>query len=360
MIRRSGLLIVATIAAALTFATAAAAATQTVYAGSPPGLQKLAGKLLGKRVQALGQDQPGINAFFNQSVTIHVGDSVKWTGLSSNFHTVDLPVKGGEDLPLIVGGAKVTGVNDSAGNPFWFNGVVPNLEFNTKLLGPIGGTTYNGSTRVDSGLAAGPHPSNTLKVKFTKAGVYKYFCDVHPGMIGYVVVRAKGKPVPTPKQNKATLRKAETKDILAAAKLLTAKQPADSVSLGESTPQGVELYAMFPSTLTVNAGTVVTFSMSAHTREVHTASFGPSDYLGMLAASVQSPAFDQQVFYPSDPGVIHLGPTSHGNGFANTGGLDRDPTTPLPASDKIDFTTPGTYHFECLIHPFMTGTIVVK
>jgi plastocyanin len=29
-------------------------------------------------------------------------------------------------------------------------------------------------------------------------------------------------------------------------------------------------------------------------------------------------------------------------------------------SSQIDFTTPGTYHFVCLIHPFMAGTIVVK
>ena len=55
-----------------------------------------------------------------------------------------------------------------------------------------------------------------------------------------------------------------------------------------------------------------------------------------------------------------LDPTSHGNGFANTGALDRDPTTRLPATERIDFTTPGTYHFQCLIHPFMHGTIVVE
>jgi plastocyanin len=29
-------------------------------------------------------------------------------------------------------------------------------------------------------------------------------------------------------------------------------------------------------------------------------------------------------------------------------------------SSQIDFTTPGRYHFVCLIHPFMAGTIVVK
>ena len=50
---------------------------------------------------------------------------------------------------------------------------------------------------------------------------------------------------------------------------------------------------------------------------------------------------------------------AHGNGFANIGGLDRDPTTPLPASGQIKFTTPGTYHYACLIHPFMHGTIIV-
>ena len=56
-----------------------------------------------------------------------------------------------------------------------------------------------------------------------------------------------------------------------------------------------------------------------------------------------------------------MSPTSHGDGFGNTGALDRDPGTPtIPASNKIDFTTPGTYHFQCLIHPFMHGTIVVK
>ena len=88
-------------------------------------------------------------------------------------------------------------------------------------------------------------------------------------MIGYVDVRAKGKPVPTHKQDAATLTKALTTDILAAEKLTHAKQPANHVSLGLSTSKGVELYAMFPSKLSVKAGTVVTFSMSPHSREVH-------------------------------------------------------------------------------------------
>jgi plastocyanin len=365
MHRRIGLsIVVVAFAAALIQVSAAAAATKVVYAGEPSSTKALAGKLLGKTVKTLAKDSPGINAFFNQTVTINQGDSVKWTGLAANFHTVDIPAKGGQDLPLIVPGPLVTGVNDFAGSPFWFNGHVPALGFNAKLLGPIGGSVYNGSSRIDSGLPVGPHSRNTLKVTFTKPGVYKYFCDVHAGMVGYVVVRAKGKPVPTPTQDAAALLKQQTTALLAAGKLTKVKQPPNHVSLGLSSPQGVELYSMFPSSLTVNAGTVVTFAMSADSREVHTATFGPASYLTPLSSAVGSPSgLAQAALYPSSPptaGPIQLGSTSHGNGFANTGGLDRDGTTPLPPSQQIDFTTPGVYHFICLIHPFMHGTIVVK
>ena len=324
----------------------------------------LAVKLLGKRVQALGKVNPEINAFSNQRVTIHQGDSVKWVGLATHFHTVDLPPKGGEDLPLIVPGATARGVKDAAGRPFWFNGHVPSLGFNPQLFMPSGGVTYSGASRIDSGLPVSAHPPNTFKVQFTKPGVYRYFCDIHVGMIGYVVVKPKSKPIPTARQDAAALTKHLTKDIRGAAKLLKIKQPKNHVSLGESNSQGVELLSMFPAQLSVKAGTVVSFSMSADSREVHTATFGPRSYLKMLSNAVGAPTPDAQVaLYPSSKpslGPIQLDATSHGNGFANTGGLDRDPTTPLQPSGRIDFTKPGTYHFQCLIHPFMHGTIIVK
>jgi plastocyanin len=352
--------VVCLMAAVLVLPSAASASTKTVYAGAPKALTvKLASKLLGKGVGPLVQKySPAFLAFFNPTVTINQGDSVKWVGLSTNFHTVDLPGARGHDLSLFAPGATVTGVNDFAGNPFWFDGVKPSAQTNPVLNSQSGGHVYNGSKRIDSGLGN----SNTLNVKFTKPGVYKYFCDIHPGMIGYVVVRAKRKQIPSAKQDAATLQKDITRDLLLVKKLTSTKVPANHVSAGAAAPDGVELFHFFPATLSVKAGTVVTFSVARGSRvEGHTASFGPAAYLTALSNSSSDAATQQTVFPSSNPalGPIQVSPTSHGNGFANTGLLINEPTSSFPKSEKIDFTTPGTYHFECLIHPFMTGTIIV-
>ncbi|MDQ6835912.1 MAG: hypothetical protein M3016_06955, partial [Actinomycetota bacterium] len=193
------------------------------------------------------------------------------------------------------------------------------------------------------------------------AGTYKFFCDIHAGMVGYITVRSKGHSIPTAKQDAAARKRQAIGDIKAAKKVAKAKQPKDTVSLGESTPGGVELFAMFPTSLTVQHGTVVTFRMSAHSRETHTASFGPKAYLMPLANSFRKPVFSAIATYPSDKSQpLTLSPSSHGNGFANLGVLDRDSSTPVLPSGKIVFTKPGTYHFVCLIHPEMRGTIIVK
>lgn len=343
--------------AVLALPAVAAAKTKVVYAGGPDDFQsKLGAKYAGEAAD-----------FMIERVTINVGDSVVWNGkaLADGFHTVDIPALHGSDVPLILpsGGMVPNTVVDAAGNPFWFDGNVPNLGINPLLFGASGGRSYNGSSRVDSGVPIGPKPVN-FKVEFTKAGTYEYFCDVHPGMHGWVIVRAKGKHVPSAKVDAATL-KAEEKHYLAEAKGAShTKVHGAKIQLGAATPDGLQILAFFPAKLDVKAGTVVSFMMAKHSREVHTASFGPKDYL-----QAQSNAFIGQTgginpiaAFPSDPpGSITLTPTSHGNGFANTGVLDQDATTvTIPPSGKIDFTTPGTYHFICLIHSFMHGTVVVK
>jgi len=338
----------------------ASAGTKVVFAGPPPVTNQIAGKLLAAAKlnpkSFVKKYQPDFNDFFLHRVTINAGDTVSFQ--IEGFHTVDLPGSSGADVPFIVPGPTVHGVKDAAGNPFWFNGKVPSLGLNPALFAPSTATTYDGTARVDSGLPLGP--PKPFNVQFTKPGVYKFFCDVHYGMVGYVVVKPTGQSIPTVGQDTAALTKQVTGDVKTAVRISRNKPPAHTVDLGQSAADGVELYAMFPSSLTVKAGTRVTFSMSSDTRETHTATFGPKSYLNPLAKSFNSPVFSPIATYPSSPSSIVLTPASHGNGFANTGALDRDSGTPLPASRNIDFKTPGVYHYQCLIHPFMHGTIVVK
>jgi len=343
----------------------AQAKTVTVYTGPPPNAQKLVPPSARLSASFKAKYNPDVNAFFPQKVTIHVGDTVSFIrGMMP--HTIDIPPVGGQDLPFLVAGAPASGVNDAAGKPFWFNGKVPSLSLNPALFAPTRSlVTYDGTRRVDSGFYTGNGSAPVFNVKFTKAGVYEVFCDVHYQMTGTVVVLPKSKPVPSAARAKAALAAqvlADLKALKAAAKI---KPAANSVSVGSAGPGGSELFAMFPATLHVKAGTVVTFSVSPDTREVHTVTFGPTAaYLTKLANGLLiDPQLTQQDLYPSDNpalGPITLSPTSHGNGFANAGGLDRDPTTPFPASGKIMFTTPGTYHYICTIHPFMQGTIIVS
>ncbi len=330
----------------------AAARSQVVYAGGQPSFQaKLAKKYpYGEALQ-----------FFPSTVTVHVGDTVAWQGMSINFHTIDIPARRGAPLPFIASTGKlVSGAVDAAGSPFWFNGKLPQLGFNPALLGPSGGHVYTGAARVDSGLPGGPPAP--FKVKFTKAGRYAYFCDIHPGMHGLVTVLPKRKSIPTAAQNAAAVAKQQAADTAIAKRLSKTKISGNRVSLGAASHQ-VEVLRMFQGVVQVPVGTTVTFAMPTTSGETHTASFGPAAYLNTLAHGFDNPtAIDARSIFPSSPpgGPITLNAASHGNGFASTGALQAFKHAPQPKLGQITFTQAGTYNFECLIHPFMHGTIVVK
>jgi len=357
-VKPRALLLGSVIGAALITPAAASAATKPVYVGTPPSASHT--------FQNLNGD---VNDFFPHGITIHVGDAVDFVPVG--FHTVDFPAKGASSLPLIVPtGDKLAGVNDAAGQAFWFNGLDA-VGFNPEL-GPPGlyGTTstYTGKKRIESGLPLAEHPKDFF-VKFTKKGSYTYYCDVHPGMKGVVHVVAKKAKAPSKKADAKVVKRQVTSDLKELKRISKTKPSSGTVQIGASGAHGVESYGFYPAAPSVKVGTTVTFQMPVGSTEVHTATTGPGNpeqagtYLGEIAASFQGgPAFDPRGVYASDaPGgtPAALSPTLHGNGFWNAGVLDRSKSSPLAASNKVTFAQAGQYTFYCLIHPFMHATVTV-
>jgi plastocyanin len=117
-----------------------------------------------------------VERFFPPVAIITAGQSIKWTvpaGLEPHSVTFNLPADGAIPPSLVP-------VTDSKNNTFLAPG---------PALIPSGksGDEFTGQD-VSSGLL---NPTQTFELKFPKAGVYKYYCGIHPGHVGTVVVLSK-------------------------------------------------------------------------------------------------------------------------------------------------------------------------
>jgi plastocyanin len=360
MTLRVGWMLSGAAVAALVAPGVAQAAVKSVSMGTPPATAKTLQRTYFSDA----------NAFFPSSVTIRVGDRVRF--VPNGFHNVHFPGSTGRpSAPFIPTGQTIAGVNDAAGAPFWFNGL-PELSANPQVFGPGGslGKTVvtDGTKEIQSGAPISDRP-RPMVVRFTKAGVFRYVCDIHPGMRGTVRVASRRARVPSAAADARRVRLQGARAITVAKRFKNVKAPANTVNLGLAGPGGVSQFAFNPSKLTVPVGTTVTFRMARGDTEVHTATAGPGNpekqpksYLGVLTASLESPKTDPRALYPSDPPPAAATLTSalHGNGFWNTGALDSIAATPLGNQSQVRFGTAGTYTFYCLIHPFMRGTITAR
>jgi plastocyanin len=314
----------------------ASAATVTAYAGADG------------KASPNPAPQYSPNAFFRRTLTVNVGDSVRWQ--FRGFHTVTIPARGQASPGLVAvnPAAPVSGVLDAAGTPFWFNGQ-PSLGINPLAAAPQGGTTYTGSKLVNSGIPTGPKP---FTVKFTKAGRYQYFCAVHVGMRGTVAVVSRNKPVPSARAN-AAARDREVATLARHGRVTSAKTPPAATPTGATVQAG---RAPLGERFTLNAF----YPATANTTEAHTVTFGPP---AARSFPPLGPAgFNPLAAYPSDVPTAPLPPydgTNHGNGFLNSGLLDNDSNTPMPNTTRVAFSKAGTFTYACLLHEGMEGTVVV-
>src|SRR3954453_12240865 len=113
-------------------------------------------------------------AFLPTQITINQDDTITWTTGAEFVHTVTFLSEG---APPPVAAPEGNIVIQPAATAF-----------------PSGGPSYDGTGFVNSGLLEGK--GKTYSLTFTKAGTYGYFCLLHPGMVGQVVVQAAGSAYP--------------------------------------------------------------------------------------------------------------------------------------------------------------------
>ena len=357
--RRCLTVLAITTAAAAWAAPAAGAKTKIVFAGGPPPKAGQAGSAHFPRALNL-------NGFYRRRVTIHVGDSVRWTFSRRVVHTVTFLAPGEKPPALEVPDPAhpYTGFKDAAGAPFWFNGQ-PSLSIPPEHAFRQGGSSTDGTQPRNSGLSAPTF--KPYRLKFTKAGTYRYYCLVHPGMVGSVKVVRKGRAIPSARADRKA-RIAAFARAVKRARRFARFTPGENTVVAGHDRGAVSWFRFFPGNTTIQTGQSVRFSIASRS-EIHTVAFGPETYrdalekqLVMVLPQASGPPrlqFHPEIFLPSDPVLPPYTGTNHGNGFLNTGVLDTNPQSPPPSSASVTFTKPGSYVFECTIHPGMEATITV-
>ncbi len=248
-------LLTGAVLAALAFATQATAANYQVMLGE----QQFCG--FGQPCKGITGVPKGttLDKFLPGTVVINAGDTVTYS--SASFHTVSYAPKVPPLLMPDPAKGKYASLKDAAGTPFYFSGL-PKFIYNGLAFGPYGPKTVSGSTGTSSGALspAGPKAKPaTFTYTYPKTGTYHMFCNIHPGMKGTIVVRAAGAPVPkTPAQVIAQgLAEQAASWAQAKAAVAASHPPKNTVYMGVG--NGATVLGYLPETLTVKAGTTVTF-----------------------------------------------------------------------------------------------------
>ncbi len=308
-------------------------------------------------------------AFFPRVVTVTAGQSVMFQ--FAGFHTVTFANP--KSFPTIVPfpHGKQPALTDAAGQPLWWGGVAPLLSLNPRSVPQLGGATISSPTQVrSSGIlrvltASGNKPPKPYTLTFAKPGVYRFFCAIHPIMRGAVRVLPATATAPSADQAAARAQ-AQLSNVIAGVKSIQSTNPTDKLTVwvGAGKLNGAEVTSFFPKRLVVNPGDTVDF-VSHDPTDIHTVTFGPDAYTGQIEKTFISPklavnpfgAFPSELPSPDPP--VYNG-ANHGNGYLSGGVLYPFGDKQTPHVFRVTFSTPGKYHFECVIHQNMDGTIVVQ
>ena len=280
-----------------------------------------------------GNGEPGyaVNAFLPDSITITTGTTVSWQFPWIEPHTITF--------------GTVTATTKPSPSP----------------------ATYDGTGVLTSDLTFG-NPNGSVppfEVKFTKAGSFKYSCEIHPFMTGTVTVVNSGNvdsqsTIDQRRTNNYVNRLGELKTIAAGlgAQGVSVTPMASggnkyTLNIGPATRAGDDVMQFIPGAAKITAGDTVEWKALAPTP--HTVTFGPLN-------PPPGPGFDPFAVPPSKPAAGY-----DGTGFVNSGIMTASPPG-APAdpneikSFELKFTKAGTYQYYCILHAdqAMVGQIMVE
>jgi plastocyanin len=254
----------------------------------------------------------GLN-YYPATMTIDAGDSIVWKIASSEPHTVTLLGPGQTPPPPT-----------------------------PQNLVPAGGSSYDGSAYVSSGLIA---RGASYRLMFPKAGTYKVYCLIHqPEMLLIVTVQPAGTLHPKNQAQYTAQGQAAASSDLTQAQNALSQFPyatggphlAAGIAPGlASAPPGNSTVLRFldapsvsPTNVSVAVGTSVTWT-NLTTNEIHTVTFG--------IAGKPFPKLDP--FGPPLGGSTYDGTVITSSGIMTPGG-----------NYALTFTKAGTYTYHCLFH----------
>ncbi len=216
-----------------------------------------------------------VNAFFPKSIAVRTGDVISFS--VSGFHSVHFLAKGkfaqasSRRPPSTASSTPPACRSGSTGR----RAVVqpPALEVQLRQVADL--LRRQGDPQRAAAFGPGG-PPKPVRIRFTKAGLFKYICDLHPGMKGSVRVNARGKGVPSAAADAKRVR-AQVASTVAAAKGLecgdeAAREHRDRRSAGQGRRPSVRHGPGQPCGPRRHDGDV---RMASGSTENHTASFGP-------------------------------------------------------------------------------------
>ncbi len=291
--------------------------------------------------------------FFPKDIQVHRGDTITW--LINGFHNIS-----------IVG----TSMDENAAEQLVVSSEINGQQtayFNPEATTPTvhSGDTYTGGP-AESGL---PVPTPTLSLVIdADAGTYYYHCDVHYGapdaeqhMEGSFTVVDDSTTIPSPTDVMLEAGK-EIGD--AVNQGMGAYASAEQQSMSASTSDGATVTVgsqaglatvnqFFPLVAVITAGQTVTWSNTS-ANELHTVSWPPLPEDQQMAPATDA---NGNPILELKPALV--APTlQNGDNWVTDSPVNSGLIMP-GQTFTATFPDPGVYPYVCLIHPGMSGVVVV-